>query len=186
MTRSSEPNRSRHTETDSAGVAMPPATEGHTYTVQESPLGTARPLRIIGIGAGASGLNIIQSLQEKLPANSYELTIYEKNDSVGGTWYENRYPGCRCDVPSHNYQFSWRKNPEWSNFFSPAPEINAYLTKTAEEENMLPSIKMSHKVCGALWDEDAAVWHLNVKNLETGVEFGDQAHFLLDASGILK
>ncbi|OTA97918.1 hypothetical protein M434DRAFT_91250 [Hypoxylon sp. CO27-5] len=153
------------------------------YTVREKPLGTTKHVRIVGIGAGASGINMIRTLRRNMA--DYEHVIYEKNEKVGGTWFENRYPGCRCDVPSHNYQFSWRPNPEWSNFFSPAPEIEEYLNRICEDEHMMDTIKTQHKVVGAWWDEDRGQWDLSVLNLKTGEEFRDQANFLVDASGIL-
>ncbi|KAI0396641.1 hypothetical protein F5Y17DRAFT_75038 [Xylariaceae sp. FL0594] len=153
------------------------------YSVSEQPLGTAKHVRIVGIGAGASGLNAIRTFRRNL--NNYEHVVYEKNSKVGGTWFENRYPGCRCDVPSHNYQFSWRPNPEWSNFFSPAGEIEKYLDTVCEEEHMMDVIRTRHKVTGAWWDEAAGHWDLEVQNLETGELFRDYANFIVDASGIL-
>jgi cation diffusion facilitator CzcD-associated flavoprotein CzcO len=154
------------------------------YQISEKPIGAGKHIRIVGIGAGASGLNMIRTLRKML--TDYELTIYEKNDDVAGTWHENRYPGCKCDVPSHNYQFSWRPNPEWSNFFAPAEEIRRYLCHLCQEENMMDSIKIQHQVAGAFWDEGRGVWNLNIKNLATGEEFHDEANFVLDGSGILK
>ncbi|KAI1412587.1 FAD/NAD(P)-binding domain-containing protein [Hypoxylon sp. FL1857] len=153
------------------------------YAIREEPLGTAKHVRIVGIGAGASGINMIRTLRRNM--TNYEHVIYEKNEKVGGTWFENRYPGCRCDIPSHNYQFSWRPNPEWSNFFSPAPEIEEYLSRICEEERMMDTIKTRHQVVGAWWDENRGLWDLSIRNLETGDEFRDQANFLVDASGIL-
>ncbi|KAI2780749.1 FAD/NAD(P)-binding domain-containing protein [Daldinia loculata] len=158
-------------------VSKPP------YTIREAPLGTTKHVRIVGIGAGASGINMIRTLRRNIA--NYEFVIYEKNEKVGGTWFENRYPGCRCDVPSHNYQFSWRPNPEWSNFFAPAEEIEQYLDRICEEESMSDVIKTQHKVVGAWWNEDRGLWDLSVVDLETGQEFRDNANFLINASGIL-
>jgi hypothetical protein len=66
------------------------------YQVKERPLGSIRPIRIICLGAGASGVNLAYQVQQRL--RKTELVIYEKNPAIGGTWYENRYPGCRCDI----------------------------------------------------------------------------------------
>ncbi|KAI2619355.1 FAD/NAD(P)-binding domain-containing protein [Hypomontagnella submonticulosa] len=162
---------------------LPSLSSNTPYSIREEPLGTAKHVRIVGIGAGASGINMIRTLRRHL--TNYEHVIYEKNEKVGGTWFENRYPGCRCDVPSHNYQFSWRLNPEWSNFFSPAQEIEQYLERICEDEHMTDVIKTQHKVVGAWWDESRGLWDLSVLNLRTGQEFRDQANFLIDASGIL-
>lgn len=155
-----------------------------TYTIREQPLGTPKPIRIVCIGAGVSGINLIRTL--RLNLTEYELEIYEKNEQVGGTWFENRYPGCKCDVPSHCYQYSWRPNKEWSNFFAPAEEIGGYLRQVCEEENMMDSIKLRHQVTAAWWDELRGVWALKVLDLRTGVEFDDEANFLVNACGILK
>ncbi|KAJ4176313.1 hypothetical protein NW755_014487 [Fusarium falciforme] len=121
----------------------------------------------------------------RLHLTDYEHVVYEKNPQIGGTWFENRYPGCKCDVPSHNYQFSWRPNPEWSGFFSTATEIQEYLCRVCEEEKMHEKIKLKHQVTGARWDEDDSIWRLKILNLEENIEFNDFCHFLLDSTGIL-
>lgn len=154
------------------------------YMVREEPLGSPRHIRIVGVGAGASGLNLIRTLRLNLV--NYEVTIYEKNEQVGGTWFENRYPGCRCDVPSHNYQFSWRPNHEWTNFFSPAEEIGDYLCRICDEENMGSNIKTMHKVVRARWNEEDGRWELKVERMQNKEVFDDHADFLIDGSGILK
>ncbi|KAK7923108.1 dimethylaniline monooxygenase [Apiospora marii] len=181
-----QPTMTRHRVSHQANGASNGATS-HTarapYTVVEKPIGSTKHVRIVGIGAGASGLNLIRTLRKQL--TDYELVIYEKNHDVGGTWLENRYPGCRCDVPSHNYQFSWRPNPEWSNFFAPAEEIRQYLCRICDEENMRESIKTQHRVSGAWWDEARGLWDLSILNLTTGEEFRDEANFIIDGSGIL-
>ena len=166
-------------ESGAGGAPSSPA-----YQIREQPLGSGKPIRIVGIGAGASGLNMIRTL--RLNLSEYDLTIYEKNGDVGGTWFENRYPGCRCDVPSHSYQFSWKPNHDWSNFFSPASEIKDYLGRVCDEEGMRGSIKTSHSVTAAEWNEDGGVWKLRIFNLETSEEFDDYANFILDGTGILK
>ncbi|KAK1450664.1 monooxygenase [Colletotrichum cuscutae] len=126
---------------------------------------------------------MIRTFRQKL--TNFEHIVYEKNPEVGGTWYENRYPGCKCDIPSHNYQFSWKPNKEWSSFLSPAEEIQAYLCRLCDGEDLRRQIKTNHLVTGAFWDEDAGRWTVRVKNLEDGVEFEDHCEFLLNASGIL-
>ncbi|KAI0175567.1 FAD/NAD(P)-binding domain-containing protein [Hypoxylon sp. FL1284] len=182
MTRIRGPRASSH-DKRTGGANAGGGTAEVPYVVREEPLGTPKHVRIVGIGAGASGINLIRTLRKNMV--NYEHVVYEKNEKVGGTWFENRYPGCRCDVPSHNYQFSWRPNLEWSNFFSPAHEIEEYLNRICEEEHMMDVIKTRHKVVGAWWDEDRGLWDIKVQNLETGEEFMDQANFIVDASGIL-
>jgi cation diffusion facilitator CzcD-associated flavoprotein CzcO len=155
-----------------------------TYKILEEPLGTRQHVRIVGIGAGMSGLNMIRTL--RLHLDNYEHIVYEKNPEIGGTWFENRYPGCKCDIPSHNYQFSWRPNPEWRGFFGSASEIQAYLCQVCEEEKMRDVIKTRHQVEHAEWDEVDAVWRLKIIDSEKNVTFDDYCHFLLDGTGILK
>lgn len=147
-------------------------------------MGTAKPVRIVCIGAGASGLNMIRTV--RLNLTNYDLVVYEKNEEVGGTWFENRYPGCRCDIPSHNYQFSWRPKHDWSSLHAPAEEIGDYLRTVCDEEGMRKSIKLQHQIVSAQWNEEKGLWELLVKDLRTGKEFVDHANFLLDASGVLK
>ena len=169
---------------EGAPCELATATGPSSYEILEEPLGTSRHVRIVTIGAGASGINLIRTIRRSL--QNYEHVVYEKNEKPGGTWFENRYPGCRCDIPSHNYQFSWRPNPEWSNFVSPAAEIEAYLCGICEEENMAECIKTLHKVTAARWNESVGVWELRVQNLTTGEEFADRANFLVDGTGVMK
>lgn len=156
---------------------------GSSYTVREQPLGSTRHLRIVGIGAGASGLSLIHTL--RLHLTDYELAVYEKNADVGGTWFENRYPGCRCDIPSHNYQFSWHQKKDWSNFFATAEEIGEYICRVCDEHGLRENIKTLHQIVSARWNERAGIWDLTIRNLRTGHEFGDYANFLVDGTGIL-
>lgn len=122
----------------------------------------------------------------RLHLTDFEHVVYEKNLSVGGTWFENRYPGCKCDIPSHNYQFSWRPNPEWKGFFSTSVEIEAYLCQVCEDEQMQNSIKTQHQVERADWDDTNGLWRLRIHDLRSDTMFEDFCHFLLDSSGILK
>ncbi|KAL3484699.1 FAD/NAD(P)-binding domain-containing protein [Aspergillus germanicus] len=153
------------------------------YTILEEPLGTPRPIRIITIGAGISGLNMIRTLRKTL--TNYTHVVYEKNNNVGGTWHENRYPGCECDHPSHNYQFTWRKNPHWSQFSAGAREIERYILDVCEEEGLRSEIRTAHEVVAAAWDAPRGQWVVRVHDLQTGKTFEDRAEFLLNATGIL-
>jgi cation diffusion facilitator CzcD-associated flavoprotein CzcO len=61
-----------------------------------------------------------------LEPGSWELTLFEKNEHFGGTWYKNTYPGVACDIPSHLYTFTWDPNPNWSYYYAYGPEIQKY------------------------------------------------------------
>jgi cation diffusion facilitator CzcD-associated flavoprotein CzcO len=153
-----------------------------SYTIPETPLYSPRPIRIVCIGAGASGLDVAKNVRRLKNA---ELQIYEKNEAVGGTWLENRYPGCGCDIPSHNYQYSWALNPDWNEYYSGQPEIEAYFRKTARDHGLLDVIQFRHQVTEAVWDEEEGVWRFTVEDLTTGEKKNDHGHFFINASGYL-
>ncbi|HKY58673.1 MAG TPA: NAD(P)/FAD-dependent oxidoreductase [Aeromicrobium sp.] len=110
---------------------------------------------IVVIGTGFSGMGAAVKLLE---SGRTDFAILEKADDVGGTWRDNTYPGCECDIPSHMYSFSWRLNPDWSRNFSAQPEIWAYMQKVADEKGIRPYIHFGVEVTGLAWDEDRSVW----------------------------
>jgi cation diffusion facilitator CzcD-associated flavoprotein CzcO len=110
---------------------------------------------IVVVGTGFSGMGAAVKLLE---SGRTDFAILEKADDVGGTWRDNTYPGCECDIPSHMYSFSWRLNPDWSRNFSAQPEIWAYMQKVADEKGIRPYIHFGVEVTGLAWDEDRSVW----------------------------
>lgn len=82
------------------------------YEVLQEPIHTVQPKRLVCIGAGIAGIAAAYKYQRDL--ENVDFVIYEKNHDVGGTWLENRYPGCACDIPAHGYTYSWEGNPNWS------------------------------------------------------------------------
>lgn len=82
---------------------------------------------VVVIGAGVSGICV----GRKLKSLGLRFTILEKSGSLGGTWWENTYPGCACDIPSHLYSYSFSQNPAWSRNYSRQAEILDYLQQTA-------------------------------------------------------
>ncbi|KAK5007139.1 hypothetical protein LTR28_005646, partial [Elasticomyces elasticus] len=160
-----------------------PKTDSHGYSIREQPMGTLRPLRAILMGAGASTLNFLKKAEEQM--EDLKITVYEKNHDVGGTWLENRYPGCACDIPSANYQFMWKKKV-WTHFYSYSPEIWRYLKDVEEENNFIEKyIKLRHQIEKVEWDDGAGVWRVRTKNLETGEVKEDEAEFFINAGGVL-
>jgi cation diffusion facilitator CzcD-associated flavoprotein CzcO len=89
-----------------------------------------------------------------------DFVILERAGDVGGTWRDNTYPGCACDVPSHLYSFSFEPNPRWSRTFSPQPEIWDYLRHCAEKYGVEPHVRYNHTVTEAAWDDEAEVWRI--------------------------
>lgn len=113
----------------------------------------AKP-RIIIIGAGFAGIGAAIRL---LQSGEDDFVILERGDELGGTWRDNVYPGCRCDVPSHLYSYSFAPNPNWERTYASQGEIWAYLRSTADRFGVLPHIRWSHRVIDAIWD-DAEGW----------------------------
>lgn len=111
------------------------------------------PIRIIHVGAGAAG--ILTAYKAKKLLRNFSLVCYEKNAGVGGTWYENRYPGCGCDVPAHSYSFAFEPNPDWSGFYVGAAEILAYMENFVEKHRLHGFIQLETAVVSAEWDEPA-------------------------------
>lgn len=125
----------------------------------KGPIHAERPMRVIVIGAGASGLCFAYKLQRSF--SNFSLTVYEKNAGVSGTWFENRYPGCACDVPSHNYVWSFEPKYDWTGVYAKAPEIYKYFDDFAKKYHLHQYIKTNHKTVGAQWDESAGKWYVN-------------------------
>ncbi|HYF44994.1 MAG TPA: NAD(P)/FAD-dependent oxidoreductase [Acidimicrobiales bacterium] len=110
---------------------------------------------IVGTGFAGIGASI------KLAEAGVDHVLLERAEDLGGTWRDNSYPGCRCDVPSHLYSLSFAPNPDWSETYSPQPEIQAYLRRTAEEHGVVDWIRFGHDVREARWDEAEGRWHLD-------------------------
>lgn len=121
--------------------------------------GAEPPLSAIIVGAGASGLCAAIKLQQA----GIPYTVFEKNPEIGGTWYENRYPGCAVDTPNHFYQFSFEPNDDWPHYYSRQRSIYEYLNHCADKYGVRPSIRFNSEVEGAEYDEDAQLWHLTVR-----------------------
>lgn len=117
----------------------------------------AESLDVAVIGAGVSGIVVARMLQ----AAGIPYTVFEKNEEVGGTWWENRYPGARVDVPSNLYSFSFNHRP-WSEHFSQRDEIADYMIATSKELGIRDAIRFGHDVTSARWDESAQHWRLTV------------------------
>jgi cation diffusion facilitator CzcD-associated flavoprotein CzcO len=93
--------------------------------------------------------------------------------------------GCACDIPSVNYQFSW-KIKLWSHYYSFSPEIWAYLKSISDENDFINKyIRLRHQIEHAAWDPSASVWRFKIRNLETQEVIDDEAHFFINAGGVL-
>jgi cation diffusion facilitator CzcD-associated flavoprotein CzcO len=130
-----------------------------------------RPLpdhvRVAVVGSGFSGLATAIRLKQK---GESDFCVLERAGDVGGTWRDNSYPGCACDVPSHLYSFSFAPNPDWTNSFSGQPEIQAYIQRTAAEQGVLPHIHFRTELLEAAWSNPERRWHIRTNRGEFTAE----------------
>ncbi|KIX98316.1 uncharacterized protein Z520_05617 [Fonsecaea multimorphosa CBS 102226] len=164
-----------------------------------------RPIKVICIGAGISGMLTAIRFPQKI--KKLELVIYDKSDDIGGTWHENRYshpaivlytfhamdtknmcssyPGVACDIPAHSYQFTFANNLNWSSFYAAGPEIHRYLKNVARRYDVERYVKLRHLFLGAQWQASDGKWEVEIEELEKGRKFTDRADILIKATGIL-
>ncbi|CAL5867470.1 uncharacterized protein PFLUO_LOCUS1689 [Penicillium psychrofluorescens] len=188
---------------DAASLKPIEATEAYrgkypiAYERSKLPFDTPRPLKVIAVGAGVSGLSLAHVVESGQLKN-VDLQIFEKNAGLGGTWFENRYPGCACDIPSHNYLFTWAPNPKWSSFYVSAPEILQYLEDVANRFGLRKYIQPCRKVTGARWDEGKQKWLVTSKQTdgrrivvsakgdgESGEDIVEECDVFINASGLM-
>ncbi len=113
---------------------------------------------VVVIGAGMSGLLAGIRMAEA----GVDFTIVEKNPGAGGTWYENRYPGCRVDVGNHFYSYSFAPDDGWTEFFAQQPELQAYFERCMVDYGVADHVRFGTEVTAAVWDEAAARWTVSV------------------------
>ncbi|WP_017672758.1 NAD(P)/FAD-dependent oxidoreductase [Blastomonas sp. AAP53] len=154
-----------------AGMTKPP--------VQRDAPPMLKSKSAIVIGAGISGICAGIELQRL----GIDHVIFEKNEDFGGTWFENRYPGCGVDTPSLTYTFSCRPN-DWSKYFPLRDEIEGYLLDTAREYGLAARTQFSSKVEAARWIEGADQWEVTVSKPDGSIAT-HRADYLFSAVGIL-
>ncbi|KAF2094890.1 FAD/NAD(P)-binding domain-containing protein [Rhizodiscina lignyota] len=152
------------------------------FACSDEPARQPRRMRIVCIGAGMSGIAASYKFQRQM--ENAEFVIYEKNEEVSGTWWENRYKGCACDLPAHSYTFSWEGNPNWSRFYAGAEEIFEYYKGCAERWGCMKFIKLKHRVTSATWNESSSTWKLLIEN-RSGENVEDEGNVLISATGVL-
>ncbi|MGH3785504.1 MAG: flavin-containing monooxygenase [Pseudonocardiaceae bacterium] len=119
--------------------------------------------RVAVIGAGFAGLGMAIRLRQH---GMTDFLILERAADVGGTWRDNSYPGCACDVPSQLYSFSFELNPTWSRNFSGQREIWDYLRYCTESYGVHPHIRFHHEVLDATWEHPERRWRLRTNRGE--------------------
>lgn len=144
----------------------------------------ARPelkdFHVVIIGAGVSGLCMAIKLRQlEIP-----FTIYEKNDTVGGTWYENSYPGSGVDIPNHFYSFSFEPKHDWTRHFAKRDELWAYLEHCADKYDVRRDVVFGVEMTEATFDEASQRWTIVLKERDGTVQTID-APVLVTATGVL-
>ncbi len=136
--------------------------------------------RVVIIGAGMSGLLAAHRLQTA----GVDFVVLEKNDEVGGTWYENSYPGCRVDNPNHNYSYSFAQRHDWPFHFSSQDVLLDYFRRCANDFGLREHIQFGSEVVSADWSDADQHWTIRVR-AQDGREDSIEANAVISAVGQL-
>lgn len=140
-----------------------------------------RVLKVICAGAGPSGIFLAYKIQRHFDA--FDLTLYEKNPDIGGTWLVNRYPGCECDVPAHIYSYTFEPKRDWNSVFAGSVEITNYFHDFADKYNLRKYVKLEHSIKTATWNDKNSIWDVTVE--ANGKIFSDWCHVFVNCAGTL-
>jgi len=113
---------------------------------------------VLIVGGGFSGLCMAIKLRE---AGMDSFLLIEKSDDIGGTWYDNRYPGCACDIPSHLYSFSFDPWPDWSRMYPGQQEIHLYLKRCVQRYELASHVRLNTRFEEAIWSESEGLWQVS-------------------------
>ena len=131
------------------------------------------------IGAGMSG--ILMGI--KLAERGIPFKIYEKNKSVGGTWAENTYPGCRVDIPNHFYSYSFEENHQWSQYFSQQPELEQYFQACFDKYDLAGMTQFNTEVSAMTFDDSTHLW--SIQSINNGSEQSEEFNLVISCVGQL-
>lgn len=134
---------------------------------------------VIIVGAGISGI----AAAVELKAAGIRATIFEKNPDVGGTWWENRYPGCGVDTPSHVYSFSYQPR-RWSTYYGKRDEVLGYVREVARSTGVIDQVQFDTDVESAVYDEATQRWTVTTRSAD-GTLAEHVAHVVITAVGQL-
>jgi cation diffusion facilitator CzcD-associated flavoprotein CzcO len=148
-----------------------------TEPVASSTNSNVSDVDVLIVGAGFSGLCMGIKLLE---AGMKSFLIIEKSEDIGGTWWDNRYPGCACDIPSHLYSFSFAPSTEWTRMYPGQQEIHNYLKRCVERYGLAPYLHLNARFCEAIWDDSEGVW-----NVSAGEGIRIRARVLVSGMGAL-
>src|SRR6266550_3859417 len=135
---------------------------------------------IVIVGAGFGGIGMGIALKK---AGYHDFVILDKAPDLGGTWWDNKYPGCACDVPSPLYSYSFELNPDWTHLFAPQQEIWDYLRNCARKYDLGEHVRYGTAVERMDWDDRARRW--NVETVQDGELRSFRARAVVSAAGAL-
>jgi 4-hydroxyacetophenone monooxygenase len=161
---------------------LSPSLDAPPVTVQDQPPEFVAPesFRVLIIGAGMSGLCAAIRLRQA----GISFSIIEKNETVGGTWFENSYPGCGVDTPNHFYSYSFAPYHDWSQLFAKRRELWAYFERIADEYGIRSQVRFNTEVQSAVFDERENIWRIVAKAAD-GTTVGMQANAVISCVGVL-
>ncbi len=134
--------------------------------------------RVLVIGAGLTGL----AASFKLEDAGYDHIVIEKNPEVGGTWYENRYPGVGVDTPSHFYSYSFEITPEWDHYHPHGADMQKYLLHVADKYDLRRHVRFQTEVTSLAYDDASAMWDVTVRGKD-GAEEVLRVNAVINAHG---
>src|SRR5690606_7392782 len=118
------------------------------------------PIRVAIIGGGLGGIAAAVKLRKRVPVS---VVIFEQSSGVGGTWYDNRYPGCEVDIHSHAYSFSFLKY-NWPRTHATQPELLAYAEHVVERFGLKPYLRLNTRVTDLVWEESTSTYTLTTEH----------------------
>ena len=146
------------------------------------PLRAPADFHVVIIGAGVTGILAARTLDR---LGLHNVTVLDKNPEPGGTWWQNRYPGCRVDTPSLLYSFTFDQDPGWPEHFSRQPELLRYVKRIADDAQLGDRLRCGTEVETMTWDDVTATWTLHVRTAD-GAASTITAHAVIAALGILR
>ncbi|PGG95311.1 hypothetical protein AJ79_10128 [Helicocarpus griseus UAMH5409] len=152
------------------------------FEIEERPIDEVGDISVGVVGAGMAGILAGVLLPPKVPG--LDLRIYEKNSDVGGTWFENTYPGVRCDIPAHVYQSTFSPNIQWTEEFAQGHEIREYWQHIARKYDVYKYLRLKQRIEKTEWIPEEAKWRITIEDLgDTPKKYVDKVDVLITAIG---
>lgn len=149
--------------------------------VAVAPVERDRPLRVAVIGAGMSGIGAAYRLKQ----DGHDVVIFERRSDFGGTWFVNRYPGCRLDTSNFIYSYSFAQKSDWSSKYSERAEILDYFREVAHKNGLDSTARFNSDVVSARWQAEQQTWTVEYRNRQDGTQHVEEFDAVVSAVGQL-